>query len=92
MEPLANPLELLYSYYHFIDGESETQRGTQLANGGAAMNSDGLSGFDPHFDLYAIPPLGRKVLGLVFNFFLFFPFSVPYCSLTCFSHIILPCL
>ena len=34
MEPLANPLGLLYSYSHFTDGESEAQRGTQLANGG----------------------------------------------------------
>ena len=40
------------------------------------MNSDGLSGFDPRFDLYVIPPLGRKVLGLVFNFFSPFLFHV----------------
>lgn len=76
MEPLANLLGLLYSYSHFTDGESEAQRGTQLANGGAAVNSDDLSGFDPHFDLFIIPPLSRKVLGLVFNFFPPFLFHV----------------
>ena len=33
----SSPLGLLYSYPHFTDGESEVQRGTQLANGGINM-------------------------------------------------------
>ena len=37
------------------------------------------SGFDPHFDHYTIPLLGRKFLDLVFNiFFSFFPI---FCSM-----------
>lgn len=84
----SNPLGLLLLLFPFTDGETEAQRGTQLARGGGGANSGSLA-LTLTFDHYAIPPPGRKALGSVSDFFLFVLFAVLCCTITCFFHLTL---